>query len=389
MLTTLLLVILMSYIGIGLPDSVFGTSWPAMYSELNLPISLAGYITSTINIGTIISSVLSSKVINKFGTGLVTAVSTGLTAVALLGFGFAKNPVFLFLLSIPLGLGAGAIDTALNSFVALHYDASKVSFLHCFYGVGVASSPFILSLVLGEEGNWRRGYIVISVLLIFITLINFISLPIWKKVQKNDAQNAETVHKTLSLKETVAIPGVLYSCFVFFASCALELTTGYWCSTYFVTTKGMRVDEAAKITMLYYIGLAGGRFISGLLSKKLSSKTIIKISFGLLFVFIFILLFDLPLYVSMLSLFFIGMGIGPVFPNLVHLTPYNFGENVVESVMGIQQAVSYVGVMIMPWLFGVLAQRFSTSVLPLYLMALLILYFVFYILLIKTLKKRA
>lgn len=215
MLTTLLLVILMSYIGIGLPDSVFGTSWPAMYSELNLPISLAGYITSTINIGTIISSVLSSKVINKFGTGLVTAVSTGLTAVALLGFGFAKNPVFLFLLSIPLGLGAGAIDTALNSFVALHYDASKVSFLHCFYGVGVASSPFILSLVLGEEGNWRRGYIVISVLLIFITLINLISLPIWKKVQKNDAQNAETVHKTLSLKETVAIPGVLYSCFVF------------------------------------------------------------------------------------------------------------------------------------------------------------------------------
>lgn len=389
MLTTLLLVILMSYIGIGLPDSVFGTSWPAMYSELNLPISLAGYITSTINIGTIISSVLSSKVINKFGTGLVTAVSTGLTAVALLGFGFAKNPVFLFLLSIPLGLGAGAIDTALNSFVALHYDASKVSFLHCFYGVGVASSPFILSLVLGEEGNWRRGYIVISVLLIFITLINLISLPIWKKVQKNDAQNAETVHKTLSLKETVAIPGVLYSCFVFFASCALELTTGYWCSTYFVTTKGMRVDEAAKITMLYYIGLAGGRFISGLLSKKLSSKTIIKISFGLLFVSIFILFFDLPLYVSMLSLFFIGMGIGPVFPNLVHLTPYNFGENVVESVMGLQQAVSYVGVMIMPWLFGVLAQRFSTSVLPLYLMALLILYFVFYILLIKTLKKRA
>lgn len=151
----------------------------------------------------------------------------------------------------------------------------------------------------------------------------------------------------------------------------------------------MRVDEAAKITMLYYIGLAGGRFISGLLSKKLSSKTIIKISFGLLFVSIFILLFDLPLYVSMLSLFFIGMGIGPVFPNLVHLTPYNFGENVVESVMGLQQAVSYVGVMIMPWLFGVLAQRFSTSVLPLYLMALLILFFVFYILLIKTLKKRA
>lgn len=388
MLTTLLLVILISYIGIGLPDSVFGTSWPAMYSELNLPISLAGYITSTINIGTIISSVLSSKVINKFGTGLVTAASTGLTAVALLGFGFAKNPVFLFLLSIPLGLGAGAIDTALNSFVALHYDASKVSFLHCFYGVGVASSPFILSLVLGEEGNWRRGYIVISVLLIFITLINFISLPIWKKVQKNDAQNAETVHKTLSLKEMVSIPGVLYSCFVFFASCALELTTGYWCSTYFVNTKVMRVDEAAKITMLYYIGLAGGRFISGLLSKKLSSKTIIKISFGLLFVSIFILLFDLPLYVSMLSLFFIGMGIGPVFPNLVHLTPYNFGENVVESVMGLQQAVSYVGVMIMPWLFGVLAQRFSTSVLPLYLMVLLILYFVFYILLIKTLKKR-
>ncbi len=387
MLATLLIIIFISFIGVGLPDSVLGTAWPAMYREFELPISLAGYITSTVSAGTIVSSLMSSKLINKFGTGLVTALSTLLTAIALLGFAFTQNPIFFFILAVPLGIGAGAIDTALNAFVALHYSASKMSFLHCFYGLGVAVSPLIMSLALGDEGNWRRGYLIVAIIQFTIALIGFLALPLWHKIQKKDAEEQTAQKRVLSLKELIKTPGVMLSCFAFFYSCALELTAGSWSSSFFVNTKGISTSKAASITMFFYIGLAGGRFLSGLLANKFGRRRILRISLIILPISILIFLLPLPTAVTAIALFFIGLGIGPVYPNLVHLTPKNFGDDIAESVMGIQQAMTYVGIMLMPWLFGVLAEIFSTALLPYYLLLLFALYAVVFVALMKTVKK--
>lgn len=388
MLATLLIVIFISFIGVGLPDSVLGTAWPAMYREFDLPISLAGYITSTVSIGTIISSLMSSKLISKFGTGLVTAVSTLLTAVALLGFSLTQNPVFFFLLAIPLGLGAGAIDTALNAFVALHYTASQMSFLHCFYGLGVAASPFVMSLALGSEGNWRRGYLIVAIIQFSIAAIGFLSLPLWKKVQKKDAEETDITVRTLSIPELVKTPGVMLSCFSFFFNCALELTAGGWSSSFFVNTKGINPDRAALITMLFYIGLACGRFVSGMLAGKLGRRRLLRIALAVQFVSILLFILPLPTVVSAVALFFIGLGIGPVYPNLVHLTPKNFGEDVAQSVMGLQQAMTYAGIMLMPWLFGILAQIFTTALLPYYMMLMLLFYAIAFTALMRTVSKK-
>ncbi len=357
-----------------MPDSVLGTAWPAMYREFGLPISLAGYITATVSVGTIISSLLSARLINKFGTGVVTAFSTLLTAVALLGFALTNNPLFFFVLAVPLGLGAGSIDTALNNFVALHYSASQMSFLHFSYGVGVAASPFVMSLALGEGENWRRGYFIVAAIQFAITAVAFLSLPLWNKIQRQDKEERGITPQTLSIPQLVRIPGVFMSAFAFFASCALELTAGAWSSSYFVNTKGVATDNAAMLTMLFYIGLASARLTSGLLAGRLGRRRLLKLSFLILTCSVLAFVLPLPTYFSAAALFFIGFGIGPIYPNLVHLTPDVFGASLAQSIMGLQQAMTYLGIMLMPALFGILANNFSTALLPYYLMAMLMLY---------------
>ena len=369
-MTTLLIIIFITFIGVGLPDSVLGTAWPAIYREFNLPVSLAGYISATVSACTIISSLISSKVINKFGTGVVSAVSTLMTAAALLGFAFTDNAVFFFLLAIPLGLGAGSIDTALNNFVALHYSASKMNFLHCFYGIGVAASPYVMSLALGADDNWRKGYIIIGFIQFVIALIAVLSLPLWKKAKKKDESDNPTPPKTLTLSQLFKMPAVRMSCFAFFSYCAMELCAGSWSSTYFVNIKGLSSDKAAQIAMLFYIGLASGRFLSGIVAQKIGRWRIIRIATLILFGAIIMFILPLPVPVAAFALFFIGLGCGPVFPNLTHLTPENFGADISQSVIGVQQASSYTGIMLMPWLFGILAQTISSALFPLYLLFL-------------------
>lgn len=374
MMTTLLIIIFITFIGVGLPDSVLGTAWPAIYREFNLPVSLAGYISATVSACTIISSLISSKVINKFGTGVVSAVSTLMTAAALLGFAFTDHAVFFFLLAIPLGLGAGSIDTALNNFVALHYSASKMNFLHCFYGIGVAASPYVMSLALGADDNWRKGYIIIGFIQFVIALIAVLSLPLWKKAKKKDESDNPTPPKTLTLSQLFKMPAVRMSCFAFFSYCALELCAGSWSSTYFVNIKGLSSDKAAQIAMLFYIGLASGRFLSGIVAQKIGRWRIIRIATLILFGAIILFVLSLHVPVAAAALFFIGLGCGPIFPNLMHLTPQNFGTDISQSVIGVQQASSYAGIMLMPWLFGILAQTISTAVFSYYLLFLFVIF---------------
>lgn len=367
---SLLIVIFICFIGVGLPDSVLGSAWPVIYKEMNLPISLAGSISATVSACTIVSSLMSARVIKRFGVGGVTAVSTVMTAVALFGFAFTKSPVCFFVMAVPLGLGAGSIDTALNNFVALHYSASKMNFLHCFYGLGIAFSPYLMSWVLKVDNNWRKGYLLIAVIQSVISAVAIGSLPLWKKAEKKDAEDRNSESKILSLSQMCKMPMALMSSFTFFASCSVELTAGAWSSSFFVNAKGVSADRAAQITMLFYIGFTTARFLSGFLTRKLSRWTIVHTSMLILLFSIVVLMLPLSVTVSSAALFLIGMGIGPMFPNLAHLTPEIFGRDISGSIMGLQQTASYVGIMLMPWLFGLIAEKLSTALFPFYLFAL-------------------
>ena len=371
MATALLIIIYMAFIGLGIPDSLFGTAWPAIYPEFGAPLSAASYVTLLISGGTVVSSLLSDRIINRFGTGKVTAVSTAMTAAALLGFSLSPDLPWLCLFAIPLGLGAGAIDSGLNNYVALHYKAAHMNFLHCFYGIGVSLSPYLMSLALAGEGGWRGGYRLVFYCQLAIALITLLSLPLWSRGKTDNPAVVEGVPRTISMAGLIRIPAVRTVWAVFFASCAIEYTCGTWGSTFLVSAKGLAVEHAAQMVTFYYAGMALGRFLSGMLAGRLSSWRLIQTGQGVVLGAIALLL-PLPAAVSGVGLFLIGLGNGPLFPNLIHLTPKNFGIEISQSVMGTQMAASYMGIMLMPPLFGLLAQAVGAWVLPGFLLLLFV-----------------
>lgn len=387
MATLFLIIIYTTFIGLGIPDSLFGTAWPAIYTEFGLPISHANYVTLLISGCTVISSLFSGTLISRFGTGKITAISTTMTAVALLGFSYSENMLWLCAFAIPLGLGAGAIDSGLNNYVALHYKAMHMNFLHCFYGIGVALSPYLMSIALSDESNWRGGYQFIFYFQLGIAMITILSLPLWKKMNKTPHLEAHEAPRTIGITQLLKIKSVRITGLIFIGSCAIEYTCGIWGSTYLVNSRGMSTENAALMITLYYSGMALGRFLSGILTNKLSSWQLIKVGQGITLVAISLLFLPLAPSVAGIGLFLIGIGNSPVYPNMIHLTPKHFGKELSQAVMGVQIATSFIGIMFMPPLFGLIAQYISVGLFPMYLLVLFTIMVGATLLLIRRLKK--
>lgn len=382
MVTALLVIIFIAYIGLGIPDSILGAAWPAIYEDLGLPISNVSYITSAIYIGTIISSFMSGRIIKWLGTAKVAFFSTIITAFALLGFAYSKNIVCFCLLALPLGLGAGSIDTALNNYVALHYKVTHMNFLHCFYGIGVTLSPFLMSMALSQSNSWRNGYKIMFAIQFSIAVMLLAAMPLWKKVNA-DKIEVETTGQPLSILQAVKMKKAKSAIGVFMTSCAVETACLVWANTYLVEAKGVTADKAAGVVTVYFIGLTLGRFLSGLVSSKVTSDKIVMFGQGVVLTAVIIMLLHLPVTASYIGLFLVGFGIGPVFPNMTHLTPKFFGEEVSQSMIGIQMGFAYISIMVSPIIFSVIANCIGVSVFPYYLLILFAFMFISTIFLFK------
>ena len=394
MATLLLVIIYVCFVGLGIPDSLFGPAWPVMSAEFGLPVSVAGLMTPYFCIFTVISSLFSDQLINRFGTGRVTAVSTLLTAVGLLGYSCAPNLWWILLFAIPLGIGAGAVDAGLNNYVALHYNAAHISYLHCFYGVGVTISPVFMSLALAGGGDWHNGYRYAGIVQLCIAVVAILSMPLWGKVAKTqratatDAGNTPgDAPRTLPLRVQAKDPGIRWVWLIFAVAVALEVLVGNWGSTFLVEVKGMDPALAAAMTALYYFGLAAGRFLSGLLSRKLSAWRIIALSLLVWPLSVVFFLLPLPPVISGVGLLFAGLGMGPLYPNFVYLTPRNFGRDVSQSVMGSQSASAYLGLLIIPPLFGLLVNYLGVGLYPPFLAATYVLLLLAVVLFVRHLKR--
>ncbi len=374
MATLLLIAIYIAFIGLGIPDSLFGTAWPAIYEEFGLPISFGSFVTVITCIGTVTSSMLSARLIKRFGTRAITLISTALTALAILGMQFSGNFTMLCLCAIPLGLGAGSIDAALNNYVSLHYSSAQMNFLHCFYGIGITVSPYILSLMIGGEDGWRGGYNIAFVIQMSITAVVLLSWPLWNRTfscnDNDESPSADNQNiKTLSVREMWRMPGVKLMWTLFIASVALEMSCGGWGSTYLVEHKGLDASQAAETIMFYFMGIAIGRFLAGMLAIKLSSHTIIYCGAAVLGIGIVGLILAPNVTISAVALMTIGIGNGPMFPNLTYLTPTLFGKENSPAIMGSFLAVSYISMMIMPVFCGLLGQWLGMWIFPFYILA--------------------
>ena len=369
----LLVIIYLAFISLGLPDSVLGAAWPAMYTAFDVPLAFEGILSAIMAGGTIISAALSERLTLRLGPGKVTAISVAMTAAALLGFSISNSFWLLCLWAIPYGLGAGSVDAALNNYVALHYESRHMSWLHCMWGIGTSIGPYIMSLALTGGHTWHMGYRIIGIMQIFLTAALFISLPKWHSAPGAIPAQGEEKRKPMPLLQVIRIKGAMEVFVCFFCYCAIESTVGLWASTYMNLYKGVSAETAAGYGALFFVGITGGRFISGFVTRKLSDKQMIFCGQALILLGILIVLLPLGEWMTLAGLVIMGLGCAPIYPCLIHSTPAHFGADKSQAVIGMQMAFAYVGSMGMPPLFGIIANLLNVSLMPWYLLILLVL----------------
>ena len=382
----LLAIIYISFISLGLPDGLLGAAWPSMAPELSAPISYAGLVAMIISIGTISSSLLSERLTFYLGTGKVTAISVAMTAAALWGFSSCDSFWQLCIWAIPYGFGAGSVDAGLNNYVALHYTSRHMSWLHCMWGVGATVGPYIMGLVLSNGGHWTLGYRSVGAIQIVLSIGLFLSLPLWKE-RKQEMDKKQENTKPLTLKEIFGIPGAKEVMIAFFCYCAIEQTAGLWASSYLNLHKGVAPETAAFFASMFFIGITIGRAMNGFLTIKFSDTQLIRMGMSIVLVGIAVMLLPMGEIMSIMGLILIGLGCAPVYPCVIHSTPYHFGEDKSQAIIGVQMASAYVGTCLMPPLFGLISQKYMAFY-PYFLAIFLLLMVVMFVILQKTLKNK-
>lgn len=389
MFSFLLLIIYLSFISLGLPDALLGSAWPIMHEELKVPLSYSGSVYMLISCCTILSSLKSESLNRRFGTGKITAFSVLLTALAIFGFSMSRSFYMLLLFAIPYGLGAGSVDAALNHYVALHYSSRHMNWLHCMWGIGASIGPYIMGFVLQRGFSWSKGYLLIGILQAGLTFLLFLSLGLWKEKEEDmndlvkvEMHEGEEGKKAMSFREILRIPGAKECIASFFFYCAIEQTIGLWSGSFMVYSLRIDAKLAASLVALFYFGITFGRFLAGIFSAKWKDEELILGGITILFLGIALLfpaglssgkqLFGMELrqIFVVLSLLFMGLGCAPIYPAIIHSTPYNFGAENTSALIGKQMASAYIGSLSLPPVFGVLAKNFGTGLFPFYAVVL-------------------
>ncbi|WP_018756833.1 MFS transporter [Paenibacillus terrigena] len=371
MATLFLIIIYLSFISLGLPDSLLGAAWPVMQAEYGAAFGMAGVISIIIAAGTIVSSLASGMLLKRLGTGKITLISCLLTAGALLGFYFAPSIGWLMILALPLGLGAGSVDAALNQYVALHYQAHHMSWLHCFWGVGATMGPIIMSGFIRQDDLWRSGYLTVASIQFALVILLFVTLPLWKRMEKVHTHAASEELLSPELEVSASIPtmrlkGVKLTLMTFLFYCGAEASVGLWGSSFLVNVKDVSAAVAAQWVSMYYGGITIGRLITGFVTLKVSHRVLIRSGLLTALAGVLLLILPLPPFFSLIGFMLVGLGFAPIYPCMLHATPERFGKEHTQKLMGYQMAVAYTGTTLLPPTLGLIASQTTVAILPIF-----------------------
>jgi fucose permease len=428
----LLAIVYAAFVVMGLPDSLLGSAWPVIQMQIGAPISYAGFITMIISGGTIVASLLSYKLTKKLGAGLVVAISFTVTALTLVGFSFSQSFWIFCLFAVPYGLCVGSIDAAVNNYVAHRYNSRQLNWLHASWAVGAAISPFIMSFALSSRFGWSGGYQAVSIIQIAFAILVFASLPLWKKKTTNSIHNSQcTIHNdginldnepigshlpspteppnalafasdgersegksslggevSHSSKSIFKTKNLFYMLFAFFCYSSFEVTALFWASSYLVNARGINAQSAAMFASFAYIGIAAGRFLSGIIANKLGNRLMMRIGTYVIFLGLGAILLAFSInFIALAGLIIIGLGAAPIYPAIIHSTPDNFGKENSQAIVGVQMAAAYTGGTFMPLVFGLIAQHISIKLYPVFLLLFIVIMYTMIEILNKKVKR--
>lgn len=366
----LLIIIYLSFISLGLPDALLGVAWPLMQDAWNMPLDAIGLISITAIGSTFISSLMSGYLIKRFGTGKITAISAFMTGTAILGISLAPSYTWLLIIVIPLGFGAGSVDTALNNYVALHFKAHHMNWLHSFWGLGATAGPLIMARSILATNSWHMGYRTVGGIQLVLALIILASLPLWKKHQPIEHETAEIIDE--NNKSVFKIKGVPFALFTFIFYCGLEASIGLLGPTYLIAVKQITPDIAASWVALYFGGITIGRFLSGFISMKFTQKQMIRYSIYMVIGGLILIMIPFLDSLTMIGFIITGFGLSPIFPSMTHETPVFFGKEHSQTIIGFQMASANLGIALIPPLFSTIFTEKTIWAFPLILLVLAI-----------------
>ena len=360
----LILLIFVAFIALGMPDGLLGVGWPSIRTSFNVPIDALGALLFVSMIGYLTSSFLSGELTRRWGVGRLLIVSCTLTGVGLIGYTFVPQWWMMVALGLAAGMGAGGIDSSLNAYVARHYSAGLMQWLHASYGVGITAGPLIMTAALTNFQNWRLGYLLVGAVQIVLAITFWITLPIWQQNNNASAESPAEPQKEVNLGQTLKRRRVWLSMLLFFFYVGSEVTMGTWVYSLLTEGRGVNPRLAGYFAGSYWFTFTIGRILAGLVTRKINIQSLVKICIIAAILAGVILGLNLSTWVNLAAVAVIGFAFAPVFPGLMSGTPLRVGQQHSNNTIGMQAAAGALGGTALTSLVGVLARVYGLEVVP-------------------------
>jgi len=378
----LIALIYIAFISLGLPDGLLGVAWPEMRISFSLPLDALGIILIGSTTGYLLSSFFNGFFIRKVGVAILLALSCLATALALIGYTLVPVWWLLPLLAVIAGLGAGAIDAGLNTYVEKNFNEGLMQWLHASFGVGVTLGPIIMSFAIKYFDSWRTGYIIVGSAQILLAVTFALTLSLWKdpkikneaEIEENKSKNNKTKQKEIKLLDTLKNLPALLSVILFFIYTGIEMAVGHWTYTLFTESRGISTALAGFWVSTYWGSFTVGRILAGFLAYKFLSRKIAKFAAVLGLIGSILIAVNLSQWLSLIGLAVTGIAIAPIFPALISSTSYRVGKEHTANTIGMQISAAGLGGALIPGLAGVLAQNISLEIIPIFIIILFVLF---------------
>ncbi len=369
----LILLAYVAFIALGMPDGLLGVAWPSIRAGFSIPLDALGMLLAAAVIGYMTSSFLSGTLISRMGVGNLLALSCALTGSALVGYTLVPTWWMMVALGVFAGLGAGAIDAGLNTYVAAHFGEGLMQWLHASYGIGVTLGPIIMTLALTNLNSWRAGYRVVGGFQFFMAACFVLTLSLWNA--RDDAPKESEPEKKLTdyntpMSETMRQIKVWLSVLLFFLYVGAEVTLGTWAYSLLTESRGVPPQIAGFWAGSYWATFTIGRILAGVYAKRMGINTLVQGGVMLAFIGAILLWWNPSESVNLLAVALMGFAVAPVFPAMMSGTSARVGDHFAANTIGMQMAAAGLGTAIIPSLIGVLARQTSLEVVPICLVIL-------------------